>query len=361
MRRRIVFVLPRLDGGGAERVTLHLLSGLDRQSFEPMLVLFQAEGALTGLLPENIPVITLGKKRLRQALPALLVALHQLRPEIVFSTLGYINIALLALRGMLPRHTRFVVREANTPSSSLPASPWPRTFSAAYRWLYPKADSVICQSRQMYEEMARDFCVPEDRLHLIYNPINEDGLREYLVPRREPGEGIRLVAVGRLTRQKGYDRLLAMLARVREDIRLTVFGDGPEKASLEALAAELQLGGRLRLAGFQVEPWSVVAGSDAFILPSRWEGMPNAALEALACGVPVIATPEAGGIVDVAALSSGNSVTIVREGDDFMAAMEAVVPQSPVGQLRPSLLPEVFRSSNAIERFEGVLAIGHYS
>lgn len=352
---RIAFVLPTLEGGGAERTSLSLLNNLDRDRFEPVLILFERRGPLVAHLSPDIPVVVLGRPRLRQALPGLFSALRRLNPRVVFSTLGYVNLPLLAGRALLPSRARLIIREANTPSASLPTQPWPRLFAAAYRRLYPRADGVICPSELVYEELARDFRVAESRLHLVHNPVDEDRMRADLLPQRFGGRGTQLVAVGRLTRQKGFDRLLYMLARARTDIQVTILGQGGEEAALRSLAKRLSVGERVHFAGFHPNPWPIMSGADAFVLPSRWEGMPNAALEALACGIPVIATPEAGGIRDVAAMAAPGAVILAEEGDAFIAAMEALIPHSKA-ELRPSLLPDAFRLPVLQKHFERLLA-----
>ena len=192
---------------------------------------------------------------------------------------------------------------------------------------------------------------------VIRNPVDEAGLREAASPpSRWPGMGARFVAVGRLSRQKGYDRLLEALAVVRDDFRVTVFGDGDERAALETQSYALGLVPRVTFAGFDANPAPWVAGADALLLPSRWEGLPNVALEALACGTPVIAAPEAGGIGEIAALAAPGAVTIASIGAEFCAAM-AGVPRNDPARLRASLLPDEFRLAAVVAEYERQLDI----
>jgi glycosyltransferase involved in cell wall biosynthesis len=89
--------------------------------------------------------------------------------------------------------------------------------------------------------------------------------------------------------------------------------------------------------GFTDNPWEWFAGADAVLVPSRWEGMPNVALEALACGAPVIATPEAGGIAELADETGGSAVRVCPAGSEFIEAMNFM--HHGVPEIRPSLLP----------------------
>lgn len=353
-RVEIALVLPSFAGGGAERVALSLISGVTRQA---AVVVFDCQGPLRPLVPKGTRVHDLGRPRLRQAWPALLRWLRSSRPAVVLSTFGYVNLTLLAMRPLLPRGTRIVIREANTPSLALSRgrAPFPTVMRLAYRLLYPTADLVLCQHRAMAEEMCGDFGVSTQRIAVLPNPVDIGRLRTR-APFRERGRGRRFVAAGRLTHQKGFDRLIGEFASLDEDDRLWLFGDGPDRAALCELARERGAAGRVRFAGFQPVPWRYYAGADALLVPSRWEGLPNVALEALACGTPVIATPESGGIAEVAAVAPRGAVTVAPWGDAFRREMLDVVP-SAVDETRPSLLPKHHERDRVIERFEALLGL----
>lgn len=352
---RLVFVLPSLEGGGAERVSLAFLDGLRPHCGDLHLILLRARGPLLGSVPEGVTLHDLGCDRLRQALPALVRALRGLKPNLVYSTQGYINVPLLALRRFYGVSVPLLLREANTPSASLAQQRFRWFFQRAYRHLYPRADALICQSRLMRDELARDYAVPDSRLHLIYNPTSTAALRARLMPEREPGAGARFVAAGSLTRKKGFDRLIEWFARLSGSPHLTLCGEGPLRPLLEDRVNRLGLGGRVALPGYVASPWRRYAGADAFLLPSRWEGMPNVALESLACGTPVIATDEAGAIAEVASMASPGAVTVADGAAEFISAMERVMA-CPSSTPRPSLLPPSFGLENAQDAFNRLAA-----
>ena len=204
-------------------------------------------------------------------------------------------------------------------------------------------------------EMTAHFRVAAERVVVLPNPVDSARLRA-LSFRRELGPGRRFVAAGRLTRQKGFDRLIDVFSSSSTCDRLCIFGDGPDRAALEDRARACGAAGRIRFAGFQPTPWPSFAGADAMLVPSRWEGLPNVALEALACGTPVIATPESGGIAEVAAAAPPGAVTVAAWGDAFRDALAKVVP-SPVDEVRPSLLPEHYERDRVIERFKALVGL----
>ncbi len=354
-RSNLTVVLPSFAGGGAERVMLSHLARLDRALIAPRLIVLDGRGPLRELLPGDVPVHDLARPRLRRALPALLGALRATQPDVVLGTMVHVNLALLAVRPLLSGHPRLVLREANTPSRSLGATAHPRLMRALYRRFMPRADAVLCNSRLMVDEIAQQFGVASNRLVHLPNPVDADRLRAAALPIvREPGPGARFVASGRLVRQKGFDRLIDMAASLPSDARVTIFGEGPDGPVLKAQIDRLQLGARVNLAGFSASPWAAVAGADAFLLPSRWEGMPNAALEALALGAPVIATPEAGGIGELAGGAASGDVTLAEAGPSFVAAMTAVGTRS-ADDLRPSLLPAGYEPNALAARLNEIV------
>ena len=352
-RIRIAFVLPSLAGGGAERVILTLAGALDRARFDPVVVVLTGDGPL--IPPTNTPMIDLGVRRLRWAHWALARQLRALDPDIVLPTIGHMNIGVLSVRRWLRKRARVVIRESNLPSASLPATNRPRLLQFLYQRYYPRADHVIAPSGVVARELQRDFSVDPARLTVLPQPVDSRALRDRAAtPLRPPGPGPRFVAAGRLTPQKGFDRLLPLLRNMPEDGRLTLLGEGQLLAGLRAQVAALGVSDKVAFAGFQNKPWAYYAGADAFLLPSRWEGMPNAVLESLAAGTPVIATPESGGVGEIATACITGALTLAAMPDAFAAAMRQVHP-NPVSTPRPSLLPDAYELAGVVEHFEDLM------
>lgn len=338
-RTRVAFVLPSFAGGGAERVIITFANALPRDRFQVALVVLNDEGPLHDLVEDHVRLHVIGVPRVSRALPQLLRLLRRLRADVVMSSIGQVNVALLASRWLLPRGTRVAVREANLPSLILPRVRFRWVFAAGYRWLYPRADVVFATSQRMRDELIELGSAPS-QVKVLPNPVDVDRIRALAdPPTRVPGEGRRFVAVGRLVHQKGFDLLLPVFAQLPDEDHLTILGEGPERSALEDQARSLGIEHRVSMPGFTDNPWTCMAGADALVMPSRTEGMPNAALEALACGTRVIATPESGGILEFARDVSADSVVFgpVSRFSDLVVSLKASPRDAMSGDLCPPI------------------------
>lgn len=358
-RKRVVFVLPTLLAGGAERVLITLMNGIDRARFEPMLVVLDERGTLRDLVGSDVSLHSLGGLTLKKALPGLIKKLNQLAPDVVVSTMAGTNFVVLLAKPFLKKRPRVIVREAVIPSSILDTQKFPGIVKSAYKVLYPRADLIISPAQRIIDEFKNVLRIKTDKHVLLYNPVDTDRIFSTwsvgtgISPERR--ETVHFIASGRLHKQKGFDLLIEGLRNFKAGRWcLTILGEGAERKFLESLIAQNKLQDHVKLAGHVDAPWPLYAEADAFLLPSRWEGLPNVALESLACGTPVIAMKEAGGIEEIAALAAPDSVTVAETMDDFLKAAEQVKP-NPSESYRPSLLPQEFARDVVLKKFELLL------
>jgi glycosyltransferase involved in cell wall biosynthesis len=301
----VLFLIPTLDGGGAERVVTTLLRHLDRSAFRPALAVVDTRNAVfLDDIPTDVEFIDLACRRVRYALPRIVRCVRSMRPDVVLSTLGHLNLALALARPLLPAGVRLVGRETIVVSQGLVAYSTPRLWAHAYRVLCRRLDHVVCQSTDMYTDLVENFAVPRERASVIHNPVDVARIRALAAEPAgvAPGSSARnagalhLVSAGRLVPQKGFDLLIEAVAQSgAKGIQVTILGEGPLERDLKELARERDVAGQFQFLGFQRNPYPLFARADALVLCSRFEGFSNVALEALACGTPVVATPAPGG------------------------------------------------------------------
>jgi len=349
---KLLAVLPNFNGGGAERVTLNLLNSLSARGLRIGVLSFLSSGRLRVYLARAVETYDLETGSLKRSMLSVILAVRRLRPAVVFSSLGYVSMAMLVVKNIFPRGTHVWVREANLPSISLRNNRFPHLMHWAYGAFYRRADLVICSSLRMRDELVSGYGVPVHKTRILANPVDECAIRQRAIAAPVPkASAKRFVAAGRLTQQKGFDRLLEMFAEMNDrHAELVILGEGSLEAELKKQADVLGVASQVRFEGFSENPWAWFASADAFLMPSRWEGMPNAALEALACGLPVIATPESGGIAEVAAASRTGVVQVVEAGQPFIEAMKKVKQRSN-DVLAPSLLPPQYRLDSVVDTF----------
>lgn len=360
-RRQILFLIPSLRGGGAERVIVTLLRHLDRAKFRLALAVVDSRGAAYREdVPEDVEFIDLRCSRVRYALPKIIRLIWQRRPAVVFSTLGHLNLALAMIRPLLPNGVRYVARESSIVSEILHQYWKPEWWRWAYRRFYQRFDTVVCQSQAMYDDLVKNLAFPPMKAVVIHNPMDLERIRQLAQEPLETGFGkrwngdtrIHLVTAGRLSPEKGFDLLIEALALCSNPrLHLTLLGKGPLQKELEQLGQAKGVLDQVRFVGFQKNPYPFFARADAFVLSSRFEGFPNVVLEALACGTPVIATPAPGGVREILEGIEGCVLAESVTAEALAKAIQCV----PTGQTLSLDAVVPYAVATIVRRYEQVL------
>lgn len=348
----VLFVLPSLERGGAERVVANLANGLAAIGASPGIILTGSTGPLEHDLDPDVPVAALNRKRVRAAMIDLIRRIRGDTPDVLFSTHTHLNLALCFVRPLLPRSLRLVIREPIHAPIRLEGRSTTRT-RWAQRLLYRHADLVLASSDVVENDLRT---LTGANIARLDNPVDRSRLRGAAVSTvPSPRSGRVLISVGRLTPQKAIDELLRAFATARDpQDRLEILGEGPERQRLEALVRELGLRSQVTLHGTRSDHWGLVAGADALILASHEEGMPNAVLEALALGTPVLATTDLEVLFALSTEVPDGALTLV-ERQDLANAIARIARIPDTALPRRSLLPERFERATVIDRLMHLL------
>lgn len=206
--------------------------------------------------------------------------LKELRPDIAIAFLTKVNtLTVLAAMGT---GVPVVISERNNPAAQPASVLW----GPINRLAMVRASAIVMQTERICRKLPKTL---QPRSIVIPNPC---------VPIGQPlkvsakGEGVHLIAVGRLDRQKGFDLLLHAFERIRSrhrDLKLTIFGEGPERKALEKLSVRLCIDDAVQLPGVTTYPGAWIEAGDVMVLSSRYEGFPNVVAEATVVGLPVVA------------------------------------------------------------------------
>jgi glycosyltransferase involved in cell wall biosynthesis len=357
-RPRVLLLIPHLGGGGAEQVTAQLARGLSLEKYELHLGLITQKDTGKEELPPRVGIHALGSSRVCAGAFRLLRLVRRLKPDLILSGMAHLNFLVLLLRPYFPPQTRVLVRQNGTVSALLAFQKNPGFTRLLYRNLYRRADRVICQSPAMAKDLAQELDIAESRLVVLSNPVDVGGIRKVTGEVLWSGPGPHLLAVGRLSWEKGFDLLLRALAAVRDrfpNADLTIAGAGPEERALKAQCRKLGLKAAVCFAGYVERPSAYFPGATAFVLSSRYEGLPNALLEAAAGGLPIVALPASEGVVDLLRGQPGAwlaaEISSASLAECLLTALEALKP----GERFQHGFIEEFRIDRAIQGYEALI------
>jgi len=296
---RLLFTIPSLRGGGAERVFAIVAGGLSEIGFDVHLALAQREGPWLERLPKSVVVHDLKAPRVRQAAWPLWRLVRKLQPAAVFSTITHMNKMVGLLRSGFPTNTRVLLREST--SRYLERRFVSHRLGPLHRAAYRAADKVICLSEGMREAAHREYGISWSRLVRIYNPLDNTSPVDQFPEAPSLGNpGI--LSIGRMDDSKGFDRILAAFPACLKrypGATLTLLGDGPHREALKRQAAALGIADRVSMPGFERRVSRQLKACDLFVLASRFEGLPNVLLEAVDAECPVAVVEHPGGTREV--------------------------------------------------------------
>ncbi|GAB3349933.1 glycosyltransferase [Arachidicoccus ginsenosidivorans] len=317
MKHKITFILPSLRRGGAERVVSFVVNNLDQRLFDVFLIVIEKENSYDFKIDDSIKCVHLGKKSTFSSIIPILKLIKRFRSDTIFTSIVQLNI----LNGLFSiftfRKCKFIAREASISSQLIMHRSFKeKLLNKAVSFFYNKLDFIICQSFDMKLDLLNIMRVREESLVLISNPITKIRIR-YNPPK---GEVRHLITVGRLSKEKGYDRLLEIISHFDFDFKYTIVGTGPLEENLRQLIYNYKLEEKVEFVNFIDDTYSLLKDSDLFLQGSFVEGFPNALLEAISLGVPAVAFDAPGGTREI--LRDGFNGFLVTNKIEFISKVK---------------------------------------
>lgn len=349
--KTILFILPDLNQGGAERVITTLCNELDRSKFCPKLVLFKKEGYYLNLLKDDVEIIELGISRIRYSIFKIVPLILKLKPEIVFTGWGEISAFLSPLISIFPK-TKFIARETNVVSEHVTR----KEILFFYRF-YNNFDQIIAQSNDMKNDLVKNFRISENKIVKINNPVDFDLINQMLS--QEINVDLdksykNIVSIGNLSPRKGFDLLLNVMKELKDEkIHLSILGDGAFKEELLSQKQALDLD-NVTFKGKVSNPFVYLKEADLFILSSRYEGFPNVLLEAGACGTYSLANNCPGGIDEIIQDHINGEIASIQDSKVFAEKIKQILNQSKDKERIVESIYSRFSKEKIIQHYENI-------
>ena len=298
----VAFMVGSLRMGGAERMVIHSANELSKHLQVSLLSLTGGED-LRKELNNNVAFHSLEKKKSLSAIPVILKFLRKEKPDVLVSTQIHVNLIAVLLKLFFRVKVKIILREATTPGSHfLEFGDFKsKLVKIAVRILYPHADAIvaICEAVK-YNLTTQHFARPE-QIAVIYNPVVNPEFLERIKDNAEhpffqSGKPV-VISVGRLAPAKNFSQLIKAFNLLQKEIdaRLLIIGEGQERMKLTSLISELGLNDKVMLTGQMSNPYPYLKKSTVYVLASLYEGLPNALIEAMACGIQVVSVDCPGG------------------------------------------------------------------
>jgi glycosyltransferase involved in cell wall biosynthesis len=297
-KKSIALFIPSMTGGGAERVTLNLITAFCMQGWSVDLILNKADGRLLPFIPKDVRVFTLSASNFISKTYRLSKYLKNENPEFLISLLDRVNAAGCA-KFITKSNTKVILSFHNTISQELLAE---KTLFSQPKRLFMKlscrlSDSIVAVSKGVAADLINTLDIAHEKVNVIYNPIvSLEIIEKSKMPVTHPWLHQReipiFLSIGRLSPAKNFPDLLKAFALVRQKIeaKLLILGEGEERPKLENLICSLNIQEDVELHGFVDNPYPYIVNASSFVMSSKHEGLTSVLIEALALGKPIVST-----------------------------------------------------------------------
>lgn len=308
--KKIFFIVGSLGAGGSERVYWLMSQYFAQKDYDVSVVFLDANDRCFSLDVPGVNFIDLKTVKASKSLFKLISVLRKVKPFAVFSTTDHINV-LTGIATLFVRVPKLIARASNNPTEMANFhSAKARFYNRFNHLLLKRFDRIICQTQEMLNVTSTLYNIPKEKVVVIPNPVS--------VPNHQPRDLNKImathhiVAVGRLSPEKGLFRLIDVMRLLPSYYRLNIAGEGPLMVPLIQYVSEHELTTRVTFLRKVLNVPDLLVQHKLLVMTSFTEGFPNVILEALAVGTPVVTFDVNGADV---AIKPGFNGYIVKQGD----------------------------------------------
>ena len=355
---KVFFVIPTLFAGGAERVMSFISQNLNKDKFDVLLIVIGYEKDSRYPI-SGINVRYLNKKRVLHSIFDIILTLNKHKPNVVISAISHLNSFMGFISVLFPkitfvgRHTivsiedKKFLSEKNKSLKRKIRNKIRKPLGYGYKLL----DIILCQSKDMYNDMKYNSKISVDKLRIINNPITDNF---QLKPKKNRANNtIKFITVARISKNKGHKRILNAISKLDFKYQYTIIGDGVEKENILNLAEKLGIRDKITHIPFTKEVPLHLSRSDIYLMGSYSEGLPNGLIESCSVGTPVIAFRAPGGLNEV--IEDGvNGFLVDSENEFIIKTQEALSKDWNREMVRDSVFKK-YNKAKIINDYENML------
>ncbi|WP_445002565.1 glycosyltransferase family 4 protein [Exiguobacterium alkaliphilum] len=328
MNKKYIFFIPRLGAGGAERVIATLASKLASLNNDVTIFTITSDISFYKLHP-NVKVLGVNSKIDRsnvikkmaseiilsiKTIYSLKKVVNREKPDFLISFLTHTNILAILIK-LFSSDLKLILSERCDPLERNLA------IRIVTKYFYPYADAIVCQSKKV-----TTFFPPfaKNKIEIIKNPVSEVFLDRPIAPIKRKA----VVAVGRLFEQKNFKLLINSFSDISKNFpeyKLEIYGEGHLRNDLETQISKLNLNDKVELMGLKEDISSYIYDASLFVMSSNYEGFPNALVEAMALGLPVISTDFPTGVAKEIVKEENGIIVPLNNREELVRAMSILL------------------------------------
>ncbi len=355
--KKIVFVLPSLSGGGAERVMSQIAEKLNNKKNKIFFLIFDSSNQVY-LNKTRIKIIDLKKKKISSGVLNFIIAIKKIEPDIIISSISHLNLLIALIRFALPKRIKLIFRESNFISNTLDFQKRALFMRIIYKLFYNNCDRCLVFSKKHEIDLLKNTNINRNKIIQVPNPLDISIIRNHAkkqIPKRYTKyfrkKNKNFIIVGSLSYQKGIDIILKSLKFCKKNIFLNIIGQGSEYTKLKRIIKQDKINSKVNIIPFQKNPHCFIKNSDYLILSSRFEGMSNVVLETLCINKPIIYFDNPGASTDI--LKNTNNFLLKSSNKKYIAN---ILDNIKIKKTKSnSMLTKKFEISKIIKKYEKII------